>query len=168
MKFLIALFTLSVSFFAYADSADVQALKSEIPFLASPEVNILTGGQPTNNAWQPLAKAGVTTVINLRSDAEMQGSNEAKLVTQQGMQYIHIPIAGAGDITPENAQRLQQALAQVDGKVLVHCASSNRVGALLALDAANSQTQDEALKYGRSAGLTSLEGTVKQVLNNNK
>lgn len=146
--------------------ADNQELAKEIPHLAAPQANLYTAGQPSNKAWQLLAKEGVTTVINLRSDEEMAGSGEAQLVEENGMQYIHIPVAGAGDISFEKAQLLQQAMAGVEGKVLVHCASSNRVGALLALNAAQNSSVDEAIAVGKKAGLTSLQPVVEKVLNN--
>lgn len=161
------LFTLMViaSSMGWADSAKLAA---EIPYLAQPKANLYSAGQPSDKAWELLAQDGVTTVINLRSDAEMAGNNEASLVQENGMNYIHIPIAGAGDISVEKAQLLQQALANTEGKVLVHCASSNRVGALLAIGAATEQTTADALAYGQQAGLTSLQPVVENLLLNKK
>ena len=49
--------------------------------------------------------------------------------------------------------------------MLLHCASGNRVGALLALAAAEDGASDDAaLELGRRAGLGSQVPTVEQVL----
>ncbi|PPU82009.1 hypothetical protein XpopCFBP1817_20380 [Xanthomonas populi] len=52
------------------------------------------------------------------------------------------------------------------GDVLIHCASSNRVGALIALEKgrANGAPRDEAIAIGRAAGMTSLEPLVMRLL----
>jgi len=52
--------------------------------------------------------------------------------------------------------------------VLVHCGSGNRVGALLALRASLDGADDEkALALGREGGLSSLEGVVRERLDEN-
>lgn len=144
------------------------ALSSAIPGFARADDTIYVGGQPQTNAqtWEQLKQLGVTTVINLRSYAEMQGNPEPSQVTIADMSYVAIPINGASDITEENARRLRQAIDQADGNVLVHCASGNRVGALLAIDAAQRLhlTTQQAIAYGKKAGLTSLEKRTRNVL----
>jgi protein tyrosine phosphatase (PTP) superfamily phosphohydrolase (DUF442 family) len=74
-------------------------------------------------------------------------------------------VAGAADLTAEKAQELAAAL-EGDGPALVHCASSNRVGALLALRAfyVAGASPSDALETGRRAGLSGLEEDVKQRL----
>lgn len=152
------------------DAPPVQATPAElaahIPGFKRPRPNLLTGGQPDARAWPTLARHGVGTVINLRTPAEMAGRDEAAEAAAAGMDYLQIPVAGAADITPDNARRLWQAVAAADGKVLVHCASGNRVGALLAVGAARERglPVEDAIAFGRSAGLTSLEPRVRQVL----
>jgi protein tyrosine phosphatase (PTP) superfamily phosphohydrolase (DUF442 family) len=77
---------------------------------------------------------------------------------------VAFPI-GKGDITFEKAAELNALLEQYDEPVLVHCASSNRVGALLALrEFQASGDVKGALKAGREGGMTRLEKTVKEVL----
>lgn len=129
----------------------------------SPE--LITGGQPSRADLEKLKAAGVTTVINLRGSGEDAGFNEAAVASELGLQYISIPVAGARDVTAATAKQLDAALRQANGKVLLHCASSNRVGALLALRAAASgQSLDDAIAFGKSAGLSSLETVVRQQL----
>lgn len=136
-----------------------------IPNQREPRANLLTGGQPDASAWQALAARGVTTVINLRPDAELGERDEAAEVAATGMEYVSIPVAGAGDITPEKARALSQAIALAKGRVLVHCASSNRVGALLALGAAQEGADAQAaLQFGKDAGLAGAEPRVRELL----
>lgn len=152
---------------ARADNAVAEtALAAHLPNLKQPEKTLLTGGQPDVSAWPLLRQQGVTTVVNLRSDKEMAGSDEAAQVVAHGMKYVHIPVSGATDVSLTHAARLHDVLAAAHGKVLVHCASGNRAGALLALDAAQSRGLDveAAIRYGKAAGLTSLEARVREVL----
>ncbi|HEY0504282.1 MAG TPA: protein tyrosine phosphatase family protein [Lysobacter sp.] len=136
-----------------------------IPNLRQPRAHLLTGGQPEASAWRALAAQGITTVVNLRPAAELHDRDEAAEVATAGMAYVSIPVSGAGDITPENARALSQAIAQARGDVLVHCASGNRVGALLALGAAQDGADaDEALQFGKDAGLTGAEPRVRELL----
>ena len=133
--------------------------------LRTPREDLLTAGQPAPDAWATLPAQGVTTVINLRPDAELQGRDEAAEVADAGLAYHHIPVAGADDLTADNAARLWRLLESAEGRVLVHCASGNRAGALLAIGATNEggMAPEEALAFGRAAGLASprLEETVR-------
>lgn len=158
----------------FADSSTVSTqnanatLAAAIPGFVRADDTIYTGGQPKAEpqTWEQLKQAGVTTVINLRSYNEMQGNPEPSQVTSAGMSYVAIPIGGANEITQENAQRLRTAIDNAEGNVLVHCASGNRVGALLAIDAANRLhlTTNQAIAYGKKAGLTSLEKRTRNVI----
>jgi hypothetical protein len=83
------------------------------------------------------------------------------------MRYVNIPVAGAQDLTLDNARRLSDALQHPDaGATFVHCVSSNRVGALFALKAAllEGSGLESALAAGRAAGLRTLEPAVRQIL----
>lgn len=142
------------------------AVSSHVPNLKQPGQRLLTGGQPDAEAWSKLAADGVTTVINLRPAAELGERDEAAEVAAAGLRYRQIPVAGVGDITLENAHALWTAIEQAPGKVLVHCASGNRVGALLALGAAQQggMSPQQALEFGQAAGLTGAEPRVREVL----
>lgn len=135
------------------------------PFSFQPRANLFCAGQPDAAGFREAAAQGVAAVLNLRPDAEMDW-DEAGLVTQLGLDYKQIPIAGPGDINEPNAKVLNEWLDQFEGKpVLVHCASSNRVGALLALGASLRGASDEdALELGRAAGLTKMEPLVQMLL----
>lgn len=146
--------------------AGAPTLEAAISGLREPRPGLYTAGQPDDAAWQAAASDGVTTVINLRPAAEMDDHDEAAAVAAAGMVYHQLPVAGAGDITMANATELRRLIDEAAGPVLVHCASGNRVGALLALGEAESGAvpAEQALAFGRSAGLGSLEPRVREVI----
>jgi uncharacterized protein (TIGR01244 family) len=133
---------------------------------AQPKPGLYTGGQPTQEDLVRLKSEGVRTVIDLRGPQEDRGYDEAAEARRLGLEYIALPIAGKDDISPANAKALNDALKAQDGDVLLHCASGNRVGALLALGAARIEgvSKEEALALGRAAGLKSLEPVVVERL----
>ena len=69
-------------------------------------------------------------------------------------------------MTEENARALAAALDQAEQPVLLHCGSGNRIGGLFALMAyyLDDKTAEEALAFGREAGLTRLEPVIRQKL----
>ena len=84
------------------------------------------------------------------------------------MRFIQIPIAGTDALSKENVERLDAALRDGldEGPVLLHCASGNRIGAMLALHAAwiGGADSGEALRFGLDHGMTSLEPAVRELL----
>ena len=134
--------------------------------LRQPRPDLITAGQPSEQQLRDAAANGVTTIIDLRKPDEDRGYDEAALAEQLGLRYVRLPIAGAGDITDANARTLDRLLKQDGGKTLLHCASSNRAGALLSLIDAhiNGASVEDALTFGRDAGMTSLEPAVRAVL----
>jgi len=129
-----------------------------------PVDGITSAGQPDEAALRVFAEQGYTTVIDLRTEGEDRGFDEATTVNSLGMRYVPLPI-GRDSITFENARALDKLIEDADGPVLVHCGSGNRVGALLALRKSLAGADDaSALEYGKEGGLTSLEGQVKELL----
>lgn len=125
---------------------------------------LLTGSQPTANDLALLAKQGTTVVIDLRNQSEDRGFDEVAVAQQIGLNYVNLPISGPAEITIDNAKKLDALLAQYQNStVLLHCHSSNRVGALLALRATlQGVDREAALEIGKQNGLRSLEAVVKQ------
>ncbi|MDR2216561.1 MAG: hypothetical protein LBE59_12090 [Nevskiaceae bacterium] len=124
-------------------------------------------GQPSGDQLALLHSAGIHNVIDLRPDAEHGDFDERMVVVHLGLGYDSLPIRGTQDMTPENVKTFDQLLTrkQADG-VLVHCASGNRVGAMMALRARWLQGKSalEALAIGKASGLTSLEADVRKLL----
>ena len=138
-------------------------LPNEVEF----KPGLYTGGQPTEENLRNAADADVEAVIDLRPSAETPDFNEEELVEQLGMDYHYRPVHGAGDLTRESVEWLDDKLAETEGrKTLVHCSSGNRVGALMALRAywLYDTAPEEALDIGKRAGLTALEDDVRELL----
>tara|TARA_Y100000310_G_scaffold33582_1_gene31742 strand:+ start:2909 stop:3421 length:513 start_codon:yes stop_codon:yes gene_type:complete len=152
-----------LSFSALA--AQTVTTKLDILNLKAQSENVLTSGQPSQTDFAKLKQLGVQNIINLRGDNETNWS-EQELVTELGMNYYHIPVQSKADITIENATKLQ-ALLNKQQTTLLHCASSNRVGALVALYNAVTLKKpiDEAVEIGKQWGLKSLEGVVRSKVN---
>lgn len=133
-----------------------------------PLPDVYASGQPSPQQLAALAAKGVRTIINLRAPNELVEFDEALEAEKLGLRYVSIPIAGPQDVSTETAAGFIRELAQArgEGDVLVHCASANRVGAMLVLDQVMSQNQSvaDALAVGRAAGLTTLESRVTEVL----
>ncbi len=151
---------------------NVQMLQdAEINNFRAPESSVVSSGQPTVSQLGIAARAGVRHVINLRTEVEEVDFNESEVVDSLGMEYHSIPIAGGAGVTAENAATLQALLERLDGEpVLVHCATSNRVGGLMALTAhAEGASINEALSEGARWGLTSqrLQQLVRENLSEN-
>lgn len=129
---------------------------------------LYASGQPSAQELARLAEGGVRTVINLRAPGEPVEFDEAEEATRLGLRYVSIPVAGSQDLTLETTARFSRELqsARQTGDVLVHCASSNRVGALVALACGITGGADDetAIALGRAAGLTTLEPMVRSVL----
>lgn len=140
----------------------------DIPNACTPGTGLCTGGRPNPAHLAHAAELGVKVVVNLCPAAESPGFDEAAVVAGLGMSYVNIPVAGAADLTPANVALLAAALAGYGDKrrTLLHCASGNRVGAMLALKAkqVDGKSAAEALEIGRAAGLTGLEPVVAQLL----
>ncbi|MEE8522905.1 MAG: sulfur transferase domain-containing protein [Thermoanaerobaculia bacterium] len=156
---------------AQAEETVTAAGTVDIPNAKMPFAGVLTGGQATEEALAAAAAAGYRTVVNLRSEKEMAeiGWDEAAAVEALGMEYVFIPMAGAAGLTVDNAHRLAAVLDEPESHpVMIHCASGNRVGAMLALKAfhIDGQDADAALELGLEAGLTRLAEPVREHLAN--
>jgi uncharacterized protein (TIGR01244 family) len=137
-----------------------------IPNFKQPRPLLITGGQPEANAWRIIANAGVSTIVNLRCENELPGRNVAKEVRDANLIYINMPIEGPDNLTLEKATELLRILNHAEGAVLLHCGTGNRCGAMLALTEAWLRQRDieEAVLFGKQAGLMGLEPAVRAIL----
>ena len=151
------------------DLAAVSTLKADLAAVAElgtvvPVDGVTTAGQPNEAQFRVFAEKGYATVIDLRTAGEDRGLDEPTIVAGLGMDYVPFPI-GRGDLTFEKAKALDELIAGYDEPVLVHCASANRVGALIALqEYSESGDLDKALAAGRDGGMTRLEDAVRKVI----
>ena len=137
-----------------------------VPNLCSPQPDLLACGLPSEQDLQDAAKKGIKTIVNL-CPVEETPPSEPGLVTELGMAYVNIPVRGPQDLTKEAAQQLASIMDDCSNHpLLVHCRSSNRVGALIALKEYwfSGKSAEEALQQGRKAGLTMLEAGVVEIM----
>lgn len=155
--------TLAVSSCTSHDHATPTVAKLGVKNLSQPQPFIYSSGQPSKAQLENLAKAGVKHVVNLRPTNE-QSWDEEKHVRSLGMNYVSIPISGVADLTKANAKKLDNAITII-GKdpALIHCASGNRVGALIAIREATikGKSQSQAIAKGKRWGLTGLKPGVQ-------
>lgn len=125
----------------------------------SPLPGVLTAGQPSASQVTQLAQSGIKTVIDLRSPDEPRGFDEPAAVRAAGMTYRNIPVT-PGTLGEREFDELRALLRDESTRpVLVHCASANRVGALLipymVLD--GKRSLEDALEIAGEVGLRSTD-----------
>jgi uncharacterized protein (TIGR01244 family) len=153
-------------FVIVASAAEADVLAS-LPGHVAIDARLHSSGQPSIEALTKLGSTSVRTVIDLRPDAETPDLDEKAVVEKSGVVYRSLPIAGKASLTRENVVAFDKLLAEAkQGEVLVHCASGNRVGAMMALRARwlQGKSADEALAIGKAAGMTGLAADVKNLL----
>lgn len=132
-----------------------------------PLPGLVTAGQPDQEQLRALQEAGFGTAVSLRPAGESGAGWEEAFASGRDLDFHRIAVAGPSDLSRENVEELDRILAGAgDGPVVLYCASSNRVGALLALRAhwLQGMEPEEALQLGREAGLTRLEPAVADLL----
>jgi uncharacterized protein (TIGR01244 family) len=130
-----------------------------------PQSGFVSSGQPSEAVLKNFADAGYGTIIDLRMPDEDRGMDEQAVVESLGMTYVTMLIGGADDISFENAAVLDDIMSGLDQPALVHCASGNRVGAMIALRSkANGASNEEALAAGKAAGATRMEEVIRMKL----
>ena len=122
--------------------------------------DLFIAGQPTEGALREMKRLGVATVINLRMPQEMEriGFDEAKLVADLGIKYVHIPMrGGVGEnaYSPQTLRRFAEAMQAADGKVLLHCTIAWRASHIWAayLIQEHGIPDAEALAHARAINL---------------
>jgi len=124
-----------------------------------------TGGIVDPKGYAKLKALGFKTIINLNTEKE-GAKDEGDGIMAAGLDYISIPVA---TLAPDGAQVAAFSKYVNDPKfypILVHCESSNRVGAMWALYRTKNGVPPEiAIQEGRTVGLKpSREGAVREIL----
>lgn len=114
-----------------ADSAAVMQLLKGVLNATCPLPGVAAGGQPDEAHVRALAKAGYRTVLDLRTADEPRGFDEPRVVREAGLELVTLPVTAAtlADSTYEAFRRVMRSTGP--GGVFVHCASGNRVGAVM-------------------------------------
>jgi uncharacterized protein (TIGR01244 family) len=139
---------------------------AQIPAYRLLRPDLAAAGQPSPDALARLREMGFRTVVNLRTDKEGAAA-ERPVIEAQGLRYVWIPVT-QDTFSLADVEAVGRVLDDASAfPVLVHCASSNRVGGAWAvLESKKGKSLDEALAAGRAAGLHSpqMEAAVRRVL----
>jgi uncharacterized protein (TIGR01244 family) len=120
-------------------------------------------GQPTLATLDEAKKQGVTTVINLRTEEENKSVNynAAAETKKRGLSYYSIPIDPRAPLSKETLAQIESAYMshhKKGEKVIVHCASGQRVGAWFAyhIRTTHGESPEQALHEAEAVGLSSV------------
>ena len=97
--------------------------------------DLATSGQPREEHLRAIAAAGYQVIVNLalHDDPRYSLSDEAGVVNDLGMEYVHIPVRFEAP-TRTDLERFFDAMERCkDRRVWVHCAANLRVTAFLGL-----------------------------------
>lgn len=137
-------------------------LARAVPGLAQgycPLPRVATAGQPGSDQLRAIAAAGYRAVLDLRAPGETRGYDEVAVARQAGLRYENVPVTAA-TLDDADFDRVRAFVSdEANVPVLVHCASANRVGALLlpylVLDLGHSI--EDGLAAAQRIGLRSAE-----------
>lgn len=149
---------------AAAAATPAQKALEHLPDARFPAVHRVVSGCLLARDMPLLTRGQVCEVINLRQAGETPDFVEGAAVAAAGIAYCHLPIGGAADLTRANVEKFDQLLrAAGDQLTLVHCASGNRVGAMVALRAGwiEGKSTSEAIAEGQRWGLKGLAPEVR-------
>ncbi len=112
--------------------------------------------QPSDENLAEMRDAGFRCIVNLRTEGEPDHDPDAEGETARGLglDYIHLPVSPSG-ISPEQIDKFSEAVKDVGGPILVHCASGKRAGLVSAAHSAAEQglDGDDAVSFAESKGL---------------
>ncbi len=127
--------------------------------------HIYRGAQPTPDGFKSLAKIGVKTIIDLRSGKELR-RDEQHIVENDGMHYVHIPLAG---MSAPSDQQIATAFAVLNDPtawpVFVHCRrGADRTGTVIACYriAHDHWDNQKALSEAKMQGMSRIEHAMQQ------
>jgi protein tyrosine phosphatase (PTP) superfamily phosphohydrolase (DUF442 family) len=120
--------------------------------------HVWRGAAPTATGYRSLAAAGVTTVVDLRSDSERGAAVD--VLDELGVRTVRLPIRDGQLPTDDEIARFVDVVADSDGTVFVHCgAGVGRTGAIVAayLNAVGKADGPDAVRRNLAVGPPSLE-----------
>lgn len=128
-------------------------------------------GQPSAGEIREIAQQGYRAVVNLRSAADQDRAfsvaEEGRAVERSGMVYRNIPVS-RDNISAEDVDRFRDEMSRMATPVLVHCASGELAGALVAAyrgvgrGVSGPQAVDEAKEIGFGWTIPELSEFVRE------
>lgn len=134
-------------------SAEVAAIHN----FEAVDAQLWRGGAPGRADYEALVAAGVTTVVDLRAEENLQVPTA--LLEELGIERVAIPIRDGQAPTPAQVDRFLAAVASSHGPVYVHCgAGVGRTGTMVAAyRVRNGESPVDAVRHNLAIGPPSLE-----------
>ncbi len=117
--------------------------------------NIFLAGQFEKDDIAELKKSGISLVITLRTDGEVKW-DEKSAIEKEGIKFLAVPFRSPDSLTDEVFDKIRAAFKEnAKKKVMLHCGSANRVGAVWAAYRSLDQGLgiDAAIEEGKKVGL---------------
>jgi len=138
---------------------DVREIVPGMAYAGCPLPGVATAGQPSAEELERLAGAGYRVILDLRAPGEPRSFDEPQTARDLGLDYHSLPVTPMGLSDSIFDRFLELMREPANRPILVHCASANRVGALLlpyfVLD--QGKNEQEALELALEVGLRSQE-----------
>lgn len=140
----------------------VVSVRAEVPDQVAGIVNykrlhqgLAAGGTLSPEALRELKAMGFKTIVDLRTEDEGTAQERAA-VEQLGLRYVSVPVTPA-TLSLEDVKLVARVLGDAAAApVLLHCASSNRVGGVYGVvQVLDGKSLPEAEAAAREAGLKS-------------
>lgn len=139
-------------------------VSSDITYYNRAAPGIGTAGLLVGNAVAEAKALGFKVIVDLRGPAEGIEPEKAA-AAKAGLTYVNIPVTTATPTDDQIAAFARVVENAANHPVLVHCHTSNRVGAMWALYRASRGVPGEiAIEEGRASGLASREAGVRAKL----
>lgn len=138
--------------------ASVPASVTGVKQLAAVDAKVWRGAAPTADGYRSLADAGVTRVVDLRAEDNVDVND--KWLASMGVDYVRIPVRDGQIPSAAEVRQFLEAVRTSDGRVFVHCgAGVGRTGTMAAawLVASGAAGPTEAMRRNLSVGPPSLE-----------
>jgi uncharacterized protein (TIGR01244 family) len=132
---------------------------ADVPYVTRSKTYFMK--QPTAEALTAAKAAGITTVINLRTNEEMKDVkfDAAATAKAQGLNYYHIPVDSKESVSKDVMAQIEDTYMKHHSKgekVIVHCATGQRAAGWFAyhIKTRHNETTDNAIKEASEVGLS--------------
>jgi protein-tyrosine phosphatase len=147
-----------LSYAARASLDDTAPAADGVDNLRVVDARVLRGDAPTHTGYRNLAALGVTTIVDLRAEHDLDVPTA--LLASLGIDWVHHPVRDGQTPTADQVEAFIDTVAGSPGRVYLHCgAGVGRTGAMAAayLVGTGQSSAAGALRRNLAVGPPSLE-----------